>query len=275
MKKSKLALVLSGGSALGFAHIGVIEVLEKNGIRPDIIVGTSMGSVIGGAYASGMNLGEIKDVSIKMSTRKFFDLNLCRGGGLFGGRHINKIFKTHLGDKKIEDTEIKFACVGVDMVTAEQVIFKSGSLRDAIRVSMNIPALFSPIVSKGRSLIDGGVLNNLPDDVAKEMGADIIIAVDVMSGTYRKKAPKRLHDTIISTMHLMIMHQQKNRKKFADIEIVPTIKTEKNIHEMSYNKKKIQQIIQIGADACEEKIEEIKKLVNKSSSAITSKTKKK
>ncbi len=263
MKKPKIALALSGGSALGFAHIGVIEVLEKNGIRPDIIVGTSMGSVIGGAYASGMSINEIKEASLKMSKGKFFDANLFRGGGIFGGKQINKIFQVHYGDKKIEDTKIKFACVGVDMVTAEQVIFKSGSLKDAVRVSMNIPALFSPIISNGRSLVDGGLLNNIPDDIAKEMGADIIIAVDVMTGTYRKQAPKSVQDTIISTMHLMIVHQQKNRKKFADIEIIPYIETEKNIHEMSYEKNKIQQIIDAGTLACEKNIEAIKKLLTK------------
>ena len=211
-QRKKVAVVLSGGGAKGMAHIGVLKVLEKTGIPVDIVTGTSMGSIIGGLYAIGYNshsldsMVRVQDWSYvitdkedlrrqSLSDRKkqntyLFNTGLTIGkkdnnaGGIIKGKNLAELFQqlcTGYTDSLdfTRDLEIPFACVATDIITNEEVDFHSGRLPQAMRASMAIPAAFSPVRIGDKVLVDGGLKNNYPVDIAREMGADIVIGVTV------------------------------------------------------------------------------------------------
>ena len=216
-RRPKIGLVLSGGGAKGLAHIGVLKYLEKAGIRPDYITGTSMGSIIGGLYAIGYSADELDSIirkinwSITLSDKVYLydveplekdnyerfilDFNLEKGGlklpnGLVKGQNISELLSQLTwrvaGIKDFDDFPIPFRCVASDLITGRQHVFKSGDLMTALRSSMAIPSVFTPVQVDTMFLVDGGVLNNFPVDVCREMGAEIIIGVNVSSGDYPK-----------------------------------------------------------------------------------------
>jgi len=167
-KRPKIGYAFGGGGAKGIAEIGVLRVLEEAGIRPDYITGTSIGSIVG-----GLENGKIK----------------LPGGFVQGqkvGLLLSQLTLPAHGVDDFDDFDIPFRCVAADFETGEPVVLGSGSLAKAIRASMSIPSVFEPIEIDGRLLIDGGVVRNLPVQEVKEMGADIIIAIDVTSPLYKK-----------------------------------------------------------------------------------------
>ena len=223
MKKGKkVALVLSGGAALGFAHIGVIKVLEKYNIPIDMIVGTSMGSIVGASYALGFSAEEMTEFAGKFKGLDFLDVNLDISG-IFSGKGVMRILNQYIPDINIEELNTKFACVAVDLATEKEVRFKEGSLRDAVRASLSIPGIFVPLKKGKQVLVDGGLLNNLPEDLAVEMGADIIISCDVLNKFSMQTTPKHLVDTIMYSMNLCAKIVQGNRTHYADITIYPDL----------------------------------------------------
>ena len=262
MKKPIIGIALSGGSALGFAHIGVLEELNKNGIFPEVIAGTSMGAIIGGAYAKGISLEDMKTYANKITKSKFVDGNFFKNGGIFKGRYINKLFKDVFGESKIEELDKKFACVACDIIKGEEVVFKEGILRDAVRASMNIPVLFTPINQNGMALVDGGLTNNLPDNIVNEMGADIIIAVNVLEKAYPHFKGKKISNTLLASMQLTNIVMMRNREKFACIELKPEINfLESGIDMMSYKKKKVEKIIEAGRVEAKNRMPEILEII--------------
>ena len=212
VNRKKVAVVLSGGGAKGMAHIGVLKVLEKAGIPVDIVTGTSMGSIIGGLYAIGYNANaldsmvRVQDWAYVISDREdltrqsladrkkqntyFFTTGMTIGkkdanaGGIIRGKNLAELFqKLCVGYTDsldfTRDLPIPFACVATDIITNDEVDFHSGRLAQAMRASMSIPAAFSPVRIGDMVLVDGGLKNNYPADLAKEMGADIIIGITV------------------------------------------------------------------------------------------------
>ena len=208
--RKKVGVVLSGGGAKGMAHIGVLKVLERAGIPVDIVTGTSMGSIIGGLYAIGYNANALdsmvrvqdwgylisdrenlsnqslsdrkKQYTYLFSTEKAAGKSNRNAGGLIQGRHLNELFQrvcTGYTDSLdfSKDLPIPFACVATDIMTNTEVVFHKGRLPQAMRASMAIPAAFSPVRIGDMVLVDGGMRNNYPADVAREMGADILIGV--------------------------------------------------------------------------------------------------
>lgn len=247
MKKPVIGLALSGGSALGFAHIGVLEELEKNGIKAQIVTGTSMGAIVGGAYAKGLSMEVMTSYAKKITKSKFVDGNFFKNGGVFQGSYINRMFKEVFGETNIEELDTKFACIACDINSGKEVVFDKGSLRTAVRASMNIPGLFAPIKHENMCLVDGGVTNNLPDNVAKKMGADIIIAVNVLENSYPHFKGKRVVNALIASLQMANIYSMKNRKKYANIELKPEIDYLKTgINLFSYDKNKIDTIIEAG-----------------------------
>lgn len=211
-KRKKVAVVLSGGGAKGVAHVGVLKVLEKAGIPVDIITGTSMGSIVGGLYAIGYNAHSLDSVvrcqdwsyvitdrenlkkqslsdqkkqnTYVISTGALSGRRNRNAGGFITGKNISELFeKLCVGYTDSldfsRDLPIPFACVATDIISYEEYDFHSGSLPQAMRASMAIPAVFSPVRLDGKVLVDGGMRNNYPVDIAKEMGADIVIGVSV------------------------------------------------------------------------------------------------
>ncbi len=181
-KKGLTALVLGGGAARGMAHIGVLEVFEKAGLEFDMIVGTSMGALVGGLYAAGAQLEEIERAIVDMPWKRvvsYFRLNL-KGGGLVDGKAVVKALETILADTKIEDFPVRFAAVSVDVRTGERVVLQTGSAVTAIRASISVPGAFMPVMDGGRALVDGGVMEPVPAPTARELGATCVIAVNVL-----------------------------------------------------------------------------------------------
>jgi len=180
-KKPKVALVLGSGAARGWAHIGVIHELAAMGIKPDLVVGSSVGAVVGGAYASG-NLESfeewISDLG-RVDIIRLLDAKMTGGGFLQGKSLMNAIGK-QIGDPKIEDLEIPFACVATELGSGRELWLREGSLLDACRASIALPGMFAPSLdAEGRLLVDGGVVNPVPVSLARAMGGDIVIAVNL------------------------------------------------------------------------------------------------
>ena len=157
----KVALVLSGGGALGCAHIGVIKVFEKYGIPIDIIVGTSMGGLVGASYSVGLTTKEMTDFACKFRTIDFLDVNFD-ASGLFSGKGVMRVINRFLPDVTIESLSKNFACVASDLYSEKELVFKTGSIRDAVRATISIPGMFVPFKYEDKLLVDGGILNNLP-----------------------------------------------------------------------------------------------------------------
>ena len=182
--KPRIGLALGGGGARGLAHIGVLKVLEREGIAIDLLSGTSMGGLISAGYAVGMSASDLEQEALQMaSVRRLLalvDRSLPRRG-LFQCQRVMDYLTLHLGDHTFDDLRIPLALVAVDVNTRQEVILRQGRIVDAVRASISIPGLFAPVERGDQLLVDGGVLNNLPVDVVRSMGADVVIAVDVHS----------------------------------------------------------------------------------------------
>jgi NTE family protein len=177
----KVGLALGGGYARGLAHIGVIELLEKEGIPIDLISGTSIGAVIGALYSHKLDISEIKTLAKKLDmagVTALVDLTLPRSG-IIGGKRITGLLHRLLGDITFEDLKLPFRCVATDITTGDEVVLQEGSVLEAVRASISIPVIFSVLKEQGRYLVDGGLVNPVPVNVARQMGADFVIAVDV------------------------------------------------------------------------------------------------
>jgi len=182
MARPKIGLVLGSGAARGISHIGILRIIEKLHIPIDIIVGTSMGAIIGGAYAAGNSLKKIEDSFCDINWLKILKMiapSRLQWEGLFDGDNIKDFIKARIGEHRIEKLNTKFACVATDIWKGDEIVLEKGSLIDALRASMSIPLFFSPVKIGGRYLVDGGVVNPVPVDVARKLGADIVIAVVV------------------------------------------------------------------------------------------------
>lgn len=183
VKKPKLGLALGGGSARGWAHIGVIQELEKIGIQPDIVCGTSIGALVGAAYAGG-KLDQLNQWVLGLTmtdVMSFMDLTV--NGGVLKGERLMDFFRKNFLDCPIEDLNIPFAAVATALHTGAEVWLQQGSTLKAIRASIALPGLFAPVWHEGRLLVDGGLVNPVPVSLLRAMGADVLIAVDLSSDT--------------------------------------------------------------------------------------------
>jgi len=180
--KKKVGLALGSGAARGLAHIGVLEVLEREGIPVDMIAGASAGALVGALYAQGKSLSQIEELATSMSWKKIaplVDIALPRTG-FIGGRRIKDLVSSIIGDVKFEDLPIPFSCVAADIMTGEKVVINRGSVVEGVRASISIPIIFTVVKQKGRYLVDGGLVDPVPVSVVRQMGADFIIAVNVI-----------------------------------------------------------------------------------------------
>jgi len=173
--------VLGGGAARGWAHIGVIRELADMGIEPDMVVGTSVGSIVGGAYASG-NLAQFEEWISglgRVDIIRLLDAKMT-GGGFLQGNSLMSAIKKRIGDPKIEDLDIPFACVATELGTGREIWLREGSLLDACRASIALPGMFAPSrIREDKLLVDGGLVNPVPVSLARAMGGDVVIAVNL------------------------------------------------------------------------------------------------
>ncbi|OGO15640.1 MAG: hypothetical protein A2Z02_05245 [Chloroflexi bacterium RBG_16_48_7] len=178
--KVKLGYALGGGAARGLFHIGVLNVLEEFGIVPDIIVGTSMGAIVGAMYAGGIKASEIKQIALQVDWRQTIRLSSLPLVGLVQEKWIMSLLKSVLQDSKFSHLKIPFACVAADLDSGKQVVLNSGSLVEAVRASISIPGVFAPAKIGKHYLVDGGLVNVVPVSVCQDMGANFIIGVNVI-----------------------------------------------------------------------------------------------
>lgn len=176
----KIGLALGGGAARGWAHIGVLKALEKAGIKPDIIAGTSIGAVVGGCYAAG-HLADLEGFARELTPRRIFgylDFNLA-GNGLISGQRLCDRLEKHMGQRNIEDLSVRFTAVATEIGTGHEHWLSRGRLVDAVRASYALPGIFKPVKVNGRWLFDGALVNPIPVSVCRALGARYVIAVNL------------------------------------------------------------------------------------------------
>ena len=221
--KPRIALVLGGGAARGFAHVGVIRALEQEKIPIDMVVGTSVGGLIGAIYASDLSSFDLEWTAFQLEKDDLFDfgvMNAVTGMGFAKGDKLEAWVKSHIKTTNIENMKIPFAAVATDLNWGYKVVLDSGSVARAIRASAAIPGVFQPVQHQGKILVDGGVVDNIPISVAKAKGADIVIAVDI-SGNLGNTSITNLLDVSLQATNIMFALNVEQSKKAADILLTP------------------------------------------------------
>lgn len=288
-KRPKIGLVLSGGGAKGFAHIGVLNVLEDAGIKIDYIGGTSMGAVIGGLYAMGYNAKQIDSIIdvtnfsnvlndyIPRSSKNFYEkrndelyaltlpfnkLSIGAPEALSKGMYnFNLLSRLTLPVRHVRDFNelpIPFLCVGTNIALGEQVVFDKGVLAQAITGSSSLPSIFAPVVIDNNLIVDGGVINNYPIEEVRKMGADIIIGVDVQSGLLNKDELRSASKIFFQITNLQMIERMKTNANLTEVYIKPDVK---NYGVVTFDK--AAEIIKKGEDATFAVYEKIELLVDK------------
>ncbi len=201
-RRPKIGLALSGGAVRGAAHVGVLQVFEREGIRPDMIAGTSVGSIVGAAWAAGLKADEISGIFRSSRWPKMARISIRGKYSLFDTRPMQRILTDYLGVTTFEELAIPFAAVSCDLVTGQKVVFRSGHLPTALRASSAVPGIFPPVQSGSRLLVDGCVVDNLPVDVVRRLGADYVIAVDLIPRPSGKRTPKNYLELMVVAGYL-------------------------------------------------------------------------
>lgn len=202
-KAIPIGLALSGGATHGAAHIGVLEVLEREGIQPACVAGTSAGALIGAAYCSGIPIAEIRQLFLKLEWPDLLKLTIRPRLSFFDAQPMEEFLKAVIGDQSFEDLKIPFAVVACEINTGEKVVLNKGPLGPAIRASSAFPALFPPVQMGDHLLVDGGVVDNLPVEEVRAMGAKFIIASDVSRRGRNNKPPENPIDVLTASIYLM------------------------------------------------------------------------
>lgn len=178
----KLGIVLGSGGALGFAHIGFMQAMDENGIRPDVMTGCSMGAVVGACYLSGMTPEEMKQAAFRLKNADIIDftISLFSNKALLKTNKMHSLIKRYVKKTTFEELPIPFATVAADLVTGKLITFTEGDLRLAVKASASIPCVFTPVEKDGMILVDGGILSRIPVAQARDLGAEKVVAVDVL-----------------------------------------------------------------------------------------------
>ena len=255
--RKKIGLALSGGAARGFAHLGVLKVLEEHGIPIDFVSGTSAGSFAGAAFACRTPVAEIIEMSRKITWFRMSGFSYSPKG-LLSSSSMGDFIRRHFPVQNIEDLPIPYAAVACDLETGEEVILKdSGDIATAVRASCAIPGVFVPIETGGRKLIDGGVIAPVPTKAVRKLGAEIVIAVDVIAcGATYWGTPSTLLGVLFQSAMMLLRAASKAHHYRADIVIIPQI-----AHLRPDEISKMDDFIKAGEEAAREKIDEIKKLI--------------
>lgn len=266
MKDLKIGVALSGGGLCGVGHIGFLKALEENGIKIDMIAGISMGSVIGGLYASGVTISEMESEIIRLTKNDILEINVFKilKEGIFNSKRIEKTLKKYCKVENIEDTKIKFYTQAVDILTGKLYTFEKGPLSEAIRASGSIPGLFSPFFKNDTCYIDGGVVNNVPYNILKEKGADVIIVADCINKYKLKEIPKNLISFLFNGFYILqenLVELQK--EKFKDVYDIYCYDNLDGVDPISVDLKKIPEIMENGRICGEKYIKEIKQIIKK------------
>lgn len=255
-KPAKIALVLGGGGSKGFAHIGVLKVLEAQKIPVHMVVGTSAGSVVGSLYASGKSAFELQEIALKMDKDKIIDYDWkIWSGGLIIGDKLENFINTYVKNTPIEKLKIPFYAVATNIATGEETVFARGNTGMAVRASCSVPAVFQPLKIGNNTYVDGGVVSPVAVNVARRNGADIVIAVDI-SGGLQRTVPDGMFDSIKKSVDIMYSKIAEYQIKHADVVIRPNMK-----HISSTEMEKFNEAILEGEKAATLKLPELQQMM--------------
>jgi len=221
--EAHIGLALSGGATHGAAHIGVLKVLEREGIKPAFVAGTSAGALVGAAYCSGIPVAEIEKLFLELEWPDLLRPTIRPRLSFFNAQPLEAFLKTRMGEKNIEDLAIPFAAIACDITTGERIVLDKGPLTPAIRASSAFPAVFPPVELNGRLLIDGGVVDNLPVEQVREMGAKFTIGSDVSKRGRKSKTPENPFELLFSAIYIMQDRSAYYTSDTCDIYIRPEI----------------------------------------------------
>lgn len=217
-KAPKLGLALGGGAARGFAHIGVIQVLEENGIKPDLVVGTSAGSLVAAFYATGKTGAQLQWLADSMDESQLTDWTVpFMSRGMLRGEALGRYVNSQLNGAKIEDMKMPLGIVATDLQTGDGILFRRGDIATAVRASSAVPSVFEPVRIGNKDYVDGGLVSPVPVRFARQMGADIIIAVDISS---RPEDAKTTDILKVLLQTFSIMSKSISQLELAQAEVV-------------------------------------------------------
>ncbi len=259
-KRPVVALVLGSGGARGYAHIGVLEVLEQQGIRPDFIVGTSAGSIVGSIYASGKSAAEMREIALKLKANDVRELNVSLKGFL-DGKKVEDYVNEQVHNMPLQKMKIPMYVVATELKDGTKTVFNHGNTGQAVRASASIPSMFVPTKIRNIEYVDGGLVSPVPVEVARDLGADIVIAVDILAQPIHTETTNvwGLFNQNINVMQGRLAEEE---LKDADIVIQPDLREKAHIFDV----KGREMTMQAGVDAAKEKLANIQ-------GAIQSKTK--
>ncbi len=256
--KPRVALVLGGGAARGFAHVGVVRVLEQEKIPIDMIVGTSVGSLIGAIYASNPNSFELEWTAFSLEKDDLLDYGVfsaITGMGPVKGDKLEEFVKNKVPISNIENLKLPFVAVATDLNRGTEVVLDHGPVSKAVRASSAIPGVFNPVALQGRLLVDGGVVDNIPVSVARAKGADIIIAVDISENVANFNITNMI-DVMLQAVNIITKENTRYQRKDADVLITPAVG---NVAMLDFTQKK--RCMQAGIEAAQRALPEIKEKI--------------
>ncbi|MDQ0155896.1 patatin-like phospholipase family protein [Robertmurraya andreesenii] len=254
MHRPKIGLALGSGGARGFAHVGVIKTLLDEKIPIDMIAGSSMGAMVGCFYGAGLDIERLYTLSKVFRRKYYLDFTLPKMGFIAGNR-VKELIRIFTFGRNLQELDIPVHVVATDLMTGDKVIFKEGPIADAVRASISIPGIFVPEKLNDKLLVDGGVVDRVPVSVVEEMGADIIIAVDV-SHVKQNTEITSIFDVIMQSIDILQMEAVANRAIASDIMIRPPVEM--------YNSRaftNIDEIIAIGEEETKKHIQKIHGLI--------------
>ena len=249
-----IALVLGSGGARGYAHIGAIQVLEQSGIRPDFIVGTSAGSIVGSLYASGKNANQIRDIALNMKASDVRDIRLDMKG-FFDGQKVEDYVNDQVSDVPLQRLPIPMYVVATQLKEGKKVVFNYGNTGQAVRASVSIPSMFIPTKIGADEYVDGGLVSPVPVDVARKLGADIIIAVDILAQPMYTET-SNVWGLFNQNINIMQKNLAQIELKNADIVIQPDLREKVHIFDVSGR----ELTMQAGVDATVAQLGQIQKV---------------
>ncbi len=248
--KKKIGLALGGGVVLGAAHIGVLQAIKELGIRIDIITGTSIGAFVAALHAFGKPWYDIEEVAMNLEWIDTAGLALSQYG-ILSNYKLGEIVRNIIGDVTFRDANVQLGIVASDVVTGDRVKLTQGNVAGSVMASSCIPGIFTPVTIDGAMLVDGGLLENVPIMLAREMGAEAIIAVDLFTASHSRRVPENLVDLLLNTYYSAMINASRPYNRYADLLITPDL-SEFNL----LGTDQIPAIIQTGYLAARDKLEE-------------------
>lgn len=229
--RKKLGLALGSGGARGVAHIGFLQALEEADIRADCVTGCSMGAIVGGCYCAGVPVSVMKERAFKLRLSQIATLNVAPicANGLFRLNKARNILTELIGNKEFGDLPIPFRCVATDLHAGETVTLDSGNVVDAVIASSSMPGAFTPFSDGERCLVDGGILERVPTEQLKKMGAEVVVAVDVLGNLMEKEVAGNVIDTLLRCIDIMdtraTLRKKRSRMRSVDLWLEPELGT--------------------------------------------------